>query len=594
MAITRIDVKTKSVQDLMDPGEIPSGRYWLPSFQREFVWDADRIRQLLDSIFRNYPIGSVILWKPSSRNATEVDPTAVPLMNVASPVSREPHLVIDGQQRLTSLLLVFNGWRLQRGTDGKSVSCAPIAYEPGRDRFIISEKRGHDFSKIVRAFIQNDLDALNELRGKTLPSVFEQMKQKARKLLTYSFSQYILETDVEDSKTFADMANAFIRINKEGVKIGNVELMLSFVAGVVGGDIKQRIRILDEEFKNSFSMAPQPTIRFVFSNFGLSQTQLAKVQQFEPNIKRINSIPQDQQESIFKTSATALRNALKFLDGEFGIRASQFLPSQNTLVPLAAYFHHRKLEKIQDVPPNEVQQILRWFILANFHGVYSASADTRLNRDIKIIRESESFPYEHLMEAVSTGRRQITYDDLQKGLKRNVLKDAGRAYLFLLYILLVRRQADDWSDTLLKARQWSELQKHHIFPQEYLHEKLEIDEADDEEENTGIRLSNLGNITFVNASVNAAIGATPPDTYLPEYLQYLSRHFIPGDDAYWTLEAYKSKDFQNWRVREMYLEFRKQFPEIASPEEPPPIVEKREIKVKIPLAVPGTVPSEQT
>src|SRR5690349_21509607 len=119
----------------MEAGEIPSGRYWLPSFQRSYVWDSDRIRSLLDSIFRNIPIGSIILWKPSAPDAREVDPTAVPLMNVERPAAREPHLVIDGQQRLTSLLLVFNGWCIQRGENGRPVSRDSISYEPRRDRF---------------------------------------------------------------------------------------------------------------------------------------------------------------------------------------------------------------------------------------------------------------------------------------------------------------------------------------------------------------------------------------------------------------------------------------------------------------------------
>jgi hypothetical protein len=566
MAITRIDVRKESVQTLMGKAEIGSGRYWLPSFQRLYKWESDKIRSLLDSMFRNYPIGSIILWKPSARNAPEVDPTAIPLMKVAEPVAREPLLIIDGQQRLTSLLLLFNDWHIERGENETPISREAIAYEPGRDRFIISKKRGHDFSKIVRAFCLSDVDALKELQAATRQDVFRQMQDKATKLLQYPLSLYIMETDVEDTKTFADMAHAFVRINKEGEKIGNVELMLSFVAGTVSGALKQKIMTLNRELTARFDMAPQPTIRFVFSNFDLKQTQVGKVQQFESNIEKIREVTPEKQDSIFQTSTIALRVALDFLAQETGIKTSQLLPSQNTLVPLAAYCHKRNVRSVEELSEAEARQMLCWFILANFHGHYSASADSKLDRDLKAIKEADLFPFASLLELMPPARRQIREDALRKSMEINVLKDAGRAYLFLLYILLVRGQADDWSGTLIKARRLDELERHHIFPQEYLRTELQVDDAEDD--NGESRLSNLGNISFVLSSVNSEISDDPPSDYLRNYRQSLDQHFIPSDENLWTAAAYEEERFQEWRIREIYRRFKAEFPEISAGEEP--------------------------
>jgi len=58
-----IDVDKKAIEELIP--ELESGKYILPSFQRRWEWDEDDIKDLIDSIINNYPIGTVILWRPS-------------------------------------------------------------------------------------------------------------------------------------------------------------------------------------------------------------------------------------------------------------------------------------------------------------------------------------------------------------------------------------------------------------------------------------------------------------------------------------------------------------------------------------------------
>src|SRR5713226_2319886 len=79
----------------------------IPSIQRQFVWDAEDVRDLLDSILNGYPIGAIIIWEPTSSF-----PSA-PLVGRKTNHSRR--YVLDGQQRLTALSLVLNGWKIDRG-----------------------------------------------------------------------------------------------------------------------------------------------------------------------------------------------------------------------------------------------------------------------------------------------------------------------------------------------------------------------------------------------------------------------------------------------------------------------------------------------
>src|ERR1043166_4956092 len=91
-----------SVEELV--GMIERGELRLPEMQRRYVWRAPRVRDLLDSLYRGYPSGAILLWETDE---------AVPLQDMAVPQQLNPYqstrLLLDGQQRLTSLSAVIRG-----------------------------------------------------------------------------------------------------------------------------------------------------------------------------------------------------------------------------------------------------------------------------------------------------------------------------------------------------------------------------------------------------------------------------------------------------------------------------------------------------
>jgi len=97
-----ITAQDKEIQALV--GEVRDGRLLLPELQRGYVWKAPQVRNLFDSLYRNYPSGQLLIWEtddvPFSRS-TSVD------LEAAS--QRRPQLLLDGQQRLTSLTAVMLG-----------------------------------------------------------------------------------------------------------------------------------------------------------------------------------------------------------------------------------------------------------------------------------------------------------------------------------------------------------------------------------------------------------------------------------------------------------------------------------------------------
>ena len=279
-----IDVEKKEIEEIISQLEL--GKCILPSFQRQYVWDEDDIRDLIDSIINNYPIGTIILWKPSNPFLTEIDPFSKPLIDTDAKKPTETFYVIDGQQRLTSLLLLFKNWEISRG--GEKITCEiPITYNPSNKKFYKSKTRGIDLSHLIKAFALNDMETLLKLGKEAPKEQFEDMKEKIKRILKYKLPIYVMKTYEENEQTFLDMAEAFIRVNRYGVKIGNLELMLSFLAGAISGDLKERINEFYEDLYDVFEIELQPVIRFTFSNFGLKQTQISKINQFRTNIEKI-------------------------------------------------------------------------------------------------------------------------------------------------------------------------------------------------------------------------------------------------------------------------------------------------------------------
>ncbi len=243
----------------------------IPTIQRQFVWDAEDVRDLVDSIVNGYPIGAIIIWEPSSEF-----PSA-PL--IGKDVEGPHRYVLDGQQRLTALSLMMNGgWQIERGD--KTIRTSAISYVPETGKFYLSEKKGIDVSLIVRAALA-DTDSLLKLQKDYKAVCKKVIDEVGRKIVGYQLPMYVLKTDsADDEQAYEKIAEIFTRVNSAGVKIGNLEMFLSFFAAVFPRKEKDRIIQLHEVLSDSFELDLEPLVRFVFSRLGLSQNQLTKITSF--------------------------------------------------------------------------------------------------------------------------------------------------------------------------------------------------------------------------------------------------------------------------------------------------------------------------
>jgi hypothetical protein len=130
-----------SVRDLLLKTHSGDWSLWLPSFQRRFVWDSDDIKAFLDSLFKGNPVGILLLWR--SKNPEDSDPFALRVF-IGEGKSSENFLIVDGQQRVLSLLLFLNGWHVKVGD--MEYTRQPISFNPTK-HFLEVGRRGLDLSE---------------------------------------------------------------------------------------------------------------------------------------------------------------------------------------------------------------------------------------------------------------------------------------------------------------------------------------------------------------------------------------------------------------------------------------------------------------
>lgn len=505
----------------------------IPSIQRQFVWDAEDIKELVDSIVSGYPIGAVIIWEPKSRF-----PSA-PLIGKTNTPGQHRY-VLDGQQRLTALMLIQTGWKLNRGS--KEIATTPISYVPDNQKLYLSGKKGINLSLIVNASL-GDAESILKLQRDYPKTYKKAMDGVGEKIVNYELPFYVLKSSGDGDEVYEKIAEIFTRVNSAGVKIGNLEMFLSFFATAFPKEYKDTIIQMHDEFSERYELDLEPLVRFVFSRMGLTQNQITKVDSFKKSVHVLREKFAQQKKEIGRILNRAKSSAeivMQMLVDEFGAATTQYIPSQNALLPLFDSVFQRDYEDVADLPPAEKRKMLRWFILASFNGIYSTSANHKLEADLQTIRgNSSKFPLDELLSAMknrSPHRNTLEKDDIV-GAYTNVLRGrSGKEYLMLLDVLLHRGNATDWAGAPVVSEQAA---AHHIFPREFLKEHGETRDE---------YINCLGNLTLISPSINSEIGDVPPDEYLARFDEdVLRRHFIPENKKLWKLDRFE--DFLGERLR---------------------------------------------
>jgi len=236
----------------------------LPDLQRPFVWEDTKVRELLDSLFVGFPVGTLVFWHTSN----EKDARA---LGAERPGLRATTLVIDGQQRLTSLYAVMRGVDVV-GKDG-AMRMITIAFRPRDGRFEVADaaiRNDPEFLPNVtelwngaRSKPQIRRDLVKALRDKkrTVDEKYENAVEdnldRAHAIADYRFPTVDIRktaTTQAEEATEEDVAEIFVRINNQGTRLGQADFVLTLLS-VYHGELRDRIEERSREMSRETVVA---------------------------------------------------------------------------------------------------------------------------------------------------------------------------------------------------------------------------------------------------------------------------------------------------------------------------------------------------
>jgi hypothetical protein len=220
----------------------------LPELQRPFVWEDTKVRDLLDSLFVGFPVGTLVFWHTS-------DDKDARALGAKRPGLRANILVIDGQQRLTSLYAVMKGKQVG-GKDGEMRKIT-IAFRPRDGFFEVANAAIWKDPEFVadatdiwngtrsKPQIRRDLMKALRERGRDVDERYEEAVEfnldRAGSIADYRFPTVdIRRTAATDEVTEEDVADIFVRINNQGARLGQADFVLTLLS-VYHGELRDKL-----------------------------------------------------------------------------------------------------------------------------------------------------------------------------------------------------------------------------------------------------------------------------------------------------------------------------------------------------------------
>ena len=546
----------------------------LPEMQRRYIWPATRVRDLLDSLYRSYPTGTILVWETDEQVVTR----KLSIQSTQSPTTSSKLLLLDGQQRITSLASVMSGQPVTVRNRKKPIEIlfnlehpggAPVEVlevdesnyiedleeiedEDSAERDIQLELKNRTFV-VASGALQSDpiWISVSDIFKKTDKELlrplginsddprwdkYSERLSKVRKIADYPYVMQILEKD----KSYEEVTEIFVRVNSLGIKLRGSDLALAQITSKWKGFMKQ-IEEFAEEFKEDED--------YIIES-GLPVRMLTIFATHQSRFKTIGRLNVKKLMSAWEQAKDSLRFAINFVKSNAAIDNLDHLSSPFLLIPIGLFGSLRN-EKLS---PEEEKMFLRWFFLAHMRGHYSmGSSESILDADL-----SSLFKNKNLIELISilqnhVKKFSVDVDDLSGKSRRSPM-------FSMLYFVLKQNEAKDWFSGLrLSERHIGKshsLQYHHIFPKSILHnakyEKKVINE--------------IANLAFIAGKTNRHILNKEPLKYFETEViakrgeEALASQLIPMEKNLWDVKNYsKFLDYRRRQIATAINQFMKKY-----------------------------------
>jgi hypothetical protein len=505
----------------------------VPEIQRPFVWEPDKVTELIDSLYNGFPIGYIITWQ--SPNIRLKDGTN----------SAGKKILIDGQQRITALRAAILGESV-KNKDYSDLKIQ-VAFNPVEKKFATLNaaiKKDPVWIKDIAPLLSKNKTS-REVRKEYLkdnPSFDEDYLEDVIESLKGIVNKQVGVIELSGSLDIEKVTEIFIRINSKGVALNQADFVMSTIAAneTYGGNILRRcidhfcelairpelysalitndkefakssyrgqIEWLKDEKDDLYDPSYVDVLRVSFTStfnrgkmsdlVSLLSGRNFETRNYEEEIKEqtyyqlINGVKSFINETNFKRFVMIIRSA--------GFCDSKLIRSQNTLN--FAYILFLKLREIKEKPELIEKYVRRWFVYSILRGRYSSSPESNFDYDVKQIDNN----FGNYLAEVESAELSDAYWDF--GAVQQLNTSVASSPIFNVF--LASQCYQNRKGFLSKAITVQNMIEqrgdvHHIFPREYLKEH-------------GMKMSEynqVANYIYTQTEINIAIGKKAPKEYL--------------------------------------------------------------------------------
>ena len=525
---TKVDYDLGGLVKFIGLGEIG-----LPDIQRPFVWKNAKVRDLFDSMYKGYPVGYLLFWQ----NGLADDRT------IGTDLKQKPPrlVIVDGQQRMTSLYAVIKGVNVVRENyDNEKIY---IAFNPLEERFEVADaaiRRDKAYipdisilwsgdikiTKVIREHIAN-LKTSREI-SEDQESVIEDSILKLQSLLTFPFTALELASNISEE----DVSDVFVRINSKGTPLNQADFILTLMSVFWDegrSELEHFCRLAKKPAKGTASpfnyfIEPSPDqllrvdvgvafkrarLKYVYS---ILRGKDLETETFSDNrrVEQFEILKNAQERTLNLQYWHDFMNCIR----QAGFRSGKMISSQNNfLFSYILYLIGRTEYKVAEFELR--RSISRWFFMSSVTGRFTGSPESAMEFDLARLRDvNTADDFVQMLNKICD--ITLTNDfwgvslpnDLATSSPRSPSLFAYHAALVLLdaRALFSKIRVSELLDPAMQANR-SAVERHHLYPKGYL-SKLGI---------TATRDTNqIANYALVEWGDNTRISDQAPIDYLPE------------------------------------------------------------------------------
>lgn len=591
----------KKIEDLIK--EAYNEKIWLPEFQRPFVWDNNQIRLLIDSLFNNYTISSILSWKGKNELARRRVGGSVKDIKIPDKQSENDDIayLLDGQQRTTALTYAFTDKDIFKGnnkTKSKYINLYWDSVYGGdeveqkwifNDEVIYIDERAEEHYKLMDLEQNNELIAKFGARYIRLKDAFENDMnviiakiQEQNPMLLGEYLNKIQElknrilnrkvVDIEQKGDLHTVLEVFERINTKNTKLSIFDIMVAktykrYDEGYF--DLRSFFKIITSDFKsidanyfkNLEKIEDLKEQRIFDESTILYLIMVAINQKFRAN--EVLKISTDEFMTNIKHLHFILKRLTEIMEKDFYIEIEE----QNKYQPIAKFVTAFLTKFSKDETETRYRIFLRkWYWNTIIFNRYPGSQNERIERDFKRVIENVNTLDNALLLMRADNSRSFEYIAQQNSIA-NIFncyynKKSDQIYKMMM-VLFKSKQPKDFYSGVVPSKDGSKkifLEEHHIFPKNSTIGKKISQKFTATNENI---INNIANIALITKETNnKRLNDKNPSVYMNELLvektkdgqleqfyEYLETHFITKE----MVEDLLEDNFENFITKRTTL-----------------------------------------